>query len=281
MFNALRNMRHGPLRRFGPFWTVLGNQWRKLARAAGGRISVRHRVGRYGPFRLDGYFAFSDFGGWGHHHNEGFEACIEACRGRRCVFDIGAHIGLVSLPMASVIAPEGLVVAFEPAKANQDYLRRHIALNGMTSRIRIAPSLVGGEETQVVFHEFDHAAGMNTVATGLLRGKVNSRPVTQTTIDAFCAGSGLVPEVIKVDVEGAEIGVLEGARMTLAKYNPIVFLSVHPRQIAALGRSIDELRIEIARVGYECRTIDGAVVTEFGLREYRLQPIQTTKNRKL
>lgn len=278
MFDALRNMRHGPLRRFAPFWIFLGNQWRKLARAAGGRISVRHRVGRYGPFRLDGYFAFSDFASWGHRHNEGFEACIEACRGRRCVFDIGAHIGLVSLPMASLIAPDGIVVAFEPAMANRDYLQRHIALNGMTGRIRVEPVLVGSEQTNVVFHEFDHAAGMNTVATGLLRGKVSERSVAQTTIDAFCAGTGLVPEIIKIDVEGAEIGVLEGARMTLEKYKPTVFLSVHPRQIAALGRSIEELRTEIARVKYECRTIDGAVTTEFGLREYRLQPLETATN---
>jgi FkbM family methyltransferase len=271
-------MRHGPLRRFGPFWTFLGDQWRSVVGVVGGRIAVSHRIGRYGPFRLDGYFAFSDFAHWGGHHNEGFDACIEACRGRRCVFDVGAHIGLVALPMASQIAPAGVVIAFEPATANQQYLKRHIALNDMASRIRVEPLLVGSKIEDVAFHEFDHAAGMNTVATGLLRGNVRTRSVRQTTIDAFCAETGLAPEIIKIDVEGAEIGVLEGARETLAKHRPEVFLSVHPRQIAALGRSIEELRAEIVRSGYDCLTMDGAIATEFGLREYRLVPVRTAAN---
>ena len=71
-------------------------------------VAVSHRVGPYGPFRLDGHFAFSDFEHWGAvGHHRGFETCVEAARGARCVLDVGAHIGLVSLPASRALAPGG------------------------------------------------------------------------------------------------------------------------------------------------------------------------------
>ena len=57
-------------------------------------------------------FAFSDFAGWGGESNRVFTACVEACRDKNCVFDVGAYIGLGALPMASVLAPGGRVYAF-------------------------------------------------------------------------------------------------------------------------------------------------------------------------
>ncbi len=269
MITLLRRLRHGPLRALGPAWVQLGRGYRRLVGGLG--LSVRQRIGPYGPFRLDARFAFSDFEHWGQGHNDGFTACVEACRGRRCVLDVGAHIGLVSLPVAAVLAPDGLLIAFEPAAANRRLLRRHLELNGLSERVKVEAALVGAEcLDEVLLHESGEVSGMNSLAAR----EGDYRPVAhrQLSLDHYCGRNGLAPEVIKIDVEGAELGVLEGAREVLQRCRPQIFLSVHPWHIARLGRSTEELAALIDELEYDCRTADGGAVTEFGLREYHLVP---------
>jgi FkbM family methyltransferase len=271
---VLRRLRHGPLKRFDAFWLLLGRCWRWLFRRLGGAVSLSHKIGPYGPFRLDGFFAFSNFAQWGNRHNEGFAACVEACRGRRCVLDVGAHIGLVTLPMASVLSPAGRIVSFEPGAVNRGYLERHVALNNFNSVVTIENKLVGAQDgARVAFFELDDAAGQNTTIEGVLPAGVRRSIVAQVSLDCYCERTGLSPEVIKIDVEGAEIDVLRGARNTLKTSRPVVFLSVHPRQIQTAGRSLDELDAVIAEVGYESRHIDGSAVSTYALREYVLRPV--------
>jgi FkbM family methyltransferase len=164
-----------------------------------------------------------------------------------------------------------MVVAFEPSRTNWSFLQRHVARNGFTDRVRIESFLVGAnEQNEVAFFELGEAAGMNTIVPGTLGSEASRTLVPQTTLDAYCARNNLIPGVVKIDVEGAEIEVLKGARRTLIEHNPVVYLSVHPRHIAALGGSTDELLDILRTVGYECRHIDGSPVTVFALREYRL-----------
>ncbi len=98
---TLRHLRHGPLERLGPVWTALGDLYRTGLTVTGASRPTAHRIGGYGPFLLHGEFAFSDFEHWGWGHNRGFALCIEACRGKRCIVDVGAHIGLVTPPTSS------------------------------------------------------------------------------------------------------------------------------------------------------------------------------------
>ena len=77
------------------------------------------------------------------------------------------------------------------------------------------------------------------------------------TLDSFCIKSGLIPEVIKIDVEGAEINVLKGAQNTLKKHKPIIYLSIHPRHIKELGSDVNELIILIDEIGYKIEDFEG------------------------
>lgn len=272
MIALLRRLRHGPLRRFDKLWVWAGDFYRRAVSASG--LTVRQPIGPYGPFRLDARFAFSDFEHWGDGHNDGFAACVEACRGKRCVIDIGAHIGLVSVPAASVLADNGRIVCFEPATANRRLLERHLALNGLTQHATVAGQLVGEQDVdQVPFFEMSSASGMNSIAHGAIGDGYSRVERTQVTLDSYCANHGLEPEVVKIDVEGAELAVLRGARNVLTRCRPQIFLSVHPRHIAALGESVDDLMALIAELGYDCRSGDGQRVEAFALREYILSPV--------
>jgi FkbM family methyltransferase len=268
--STLRRLRHGPLRRYSLIWTVLGRAYRLAFRAFGLRRTVETRIGPYGPFRLDGIFAFSNFENWGNAHNNGFKLCIETCRGKRCVIDIGAHIGLVALPAASVIAPEGRVICFEPARANRDLLVKHAAHNGL-SNIVVQPYLVGKKPLiGVPFFEMNEPTGMNSIAVGRDPQNYHETICEQVSLDSYCNAHALRPEVIKIDVEGAEIGVLQGPRDVIARYHPMIFLSIHPREIVSLGGSVEALADLIKELGYTLREIDGQIPQQLELREYVL-----------
>ena len=81
-------------------------------------------VGNAGHYRFDHIFALRGFKYFGVGHNSGFNRWIEFCKGKKVVFDVGAHIGLYSIPASSLITAGGGVYAFEPSSANYTYLRK-------------------------------------------------------------------------------------------------------------------------------------------------------------
>lgn len=268
---GLRRLRHGPLKFLAPLWLPLGRFYRQFAQWLPMR-GVLQKIGPYGPFRLDPHFAFSDFAHWGGGHNNAFEATVEACRGKSCIFDIGGHVGLVSMPVSQVLAPGGRVFAFEPGAANLRFLRRHLELNGIAN-VEVLPALVGETDGEVAFYEQQGPTGQNSVALRKKSPELYSetrRP--QVALDEFCKARGLAPDVIKIDVEGAELMVLRGAKAVLAQHRPLIFLSVHPRELEVLGASTEALVAFIAAAGYVCREIDGRPVEKFRLAEYLVLP---------
>jgi len=277
MMQFVRWLRHGPLAFLGPFWLVLGRGFRLVFRHVPG-AAFRQRIGPYGPFRLVPEFAFSDFANWGRAHNKGFRACIEACREKTCVLDVGAHVGLVTLPAASVVAKGGQVHAFEPAAANARILLRHLQLNGVRN-VEVFQSLVGDQDgAELPFFESVGPHGQNSIVLKVgdkLASEWGAYAETvrpQVSLDRHCERLNLAPEVIKVDVEGGELGVLRGARAVLARYQPLLFLSVHPREIQLTGESLEALRGLLDEIGYEARDLEGHPVAEFRLDEYVVAP---------
>lgn len=270
---ALRRLRHGPLRFLSPVWTPLGNLYRRFLKLSGTSFTSTHRIGRYGPFRMSGEFAFSDFENWGDAHNSGFELCVEASRGKACVLDIGAHIGLVSMPLSEVIAAGGQVFSFEPSRANRTTLMRHLKINTIEN-VEVVDLLVGDRDVEdILLYEHAGVSGMNT------RAPVKSDDIylethhAQCTLDTFCHSREIRPDVIKIDVEGAEFSVLEGALKILTEARPLLVVSIHPQHLKALGRDASELHALAAASGYTVSDTDGKAVETFHLDEYVLKPI--------
>jgi FkbM family methyltransferase len=271
IMRALTALRHGPLKRFKILWIVLRPIYRYLIKILPG-ITVSKSIGTYGPFKLNRRFAFSNFDAWGGKHNRGFQACIEASREMSCVFDIGAHIGLVSLPLSTVIDEKGTVFAFEPAIANREFLAQHLRSNNIQN-VEVIADLVGNEElNSVTFFESSDDSGMNTLAnSGANRGYTSSLK-QQITLDNFCKSRNLSPQLIKIDTEGAEVSILKGAINILREHRPILFLSVHPSHIIELGSTVEELEQLLSSVDYKVTDIDGDVVRPLELTEYIVSP---------
>ena len=235
-------------------------------------MNVSKKIGPYGPFKLNRRFAFSNFDAWGGNHNRGFEYCIEAARGMSCVLDIGAHIGLVTLPLSQVIAKNGKIYAFEPATANQIYLTQHLASNHIHN-VEVITDLVGEKPMESVqFFESSDDSGMNTLAlSGSLRG-YDSIQKHQITLDKFCNELNLAPQLIKIDTEGAEVRILQGAKKIIQMHKPTIFLSVHPQHIIQLGSTVEELERLIENLDYKVTDLNGKPVRPTELTEYIVCP---------
>jgi len=241
----------------------------------GGR-GIKKNIGAGGAFRFDYSFAFSDFQSWGTGHNNAFQALLEMCEGRKVVFDIGAHIGLCSMPVSRVIGESGTVYAFEPSKTNMDCLSKNLGYNNIDN-VKLMPFLVGEKSgMKVPFHESDEVAGMNSIARykGDDTYKITYRE--QVSIDDFCADHHIIPEIIKIDVEGAESKVLRGAENVLKNCRPLIVLSVHPKHLRLLGDSVDHLKNLIESLGYKILEMNGEIASDLSFKEYLLEPLSVT-----
>ena len=271
MMEFLTKLRHGPLRDLIFLWSSLRFVYRMVLAVTPG-WSVSKMIGPYGPFELDKRFAFSNFSKWGARHNRGFIACIDQAQVTHTVFDIGAHIGLVTLPLATAVSSKGQVFAFEPGNSNRRFLKQHLRINKIENVTVIADLIGEKSDDSVNFYQSSSDSGMNTITDTGRRKGYNQTIVKQITLDEFCNLHKLQPQLIKIDVEGAELRVLKGGLKVLRQYMPTIFLSVHPKHITEAGDSTEELERFIAKMGYLVSDLDGNTVRPTELTEYIVSP---------
>ncbi len=82
---------------------------------------------------------------------------------------------------------------------------------------------------------------MNTISEIGSRRGYEATQKRQITLDNFCKENELNTELIKIETEGAEVGILKGATETLRVHQPTIYLSVHPRHIIELDSTVEEL----------------------------------------
>jgi len=137
------------------------------------------------------------------------------------VFDIGAYVGDTALWFSKAVGPQGKVYAFEPEPSNFNKLKANLERNKVTN---VIPLQLAVSETEGEM-QVSSAAGSSVITqagTGL--------SVKVTTIDKFVEANKL-PRVdfIKMDVEGHELKVLEGAHETIQAFKPSLALSAYHR----------------------------------------------------
>lgn len=186
---------------------------------------------------------------------EEYRAFRAAVRPGAVVLDVGANVGSYTLLFALWGGATGRVFAFEPAPEARDGLRMHVALNGLADRVEIVAAAAGAAVGTARFR-IDGASGANAIAAGLHGAASECIEVETTTIDAFCERHRTRPDVIKIDVEGAELDVLAGARRVLAQPDLQAFVELHPSVWAARGVTRDGIRAELANQGLVAEPLD-------------------------
>lgn len=148
------------------------------------------------------------------------------------LYDIGANVGYYTLLGSRLVGDGGKVISVEPVIRNLYYLYQHIELNKVTNVLLLA--MACSDKTSIA----SFALGSNS-ALGRLSDNRDAQPsdihglsvVPTTTVDLIAHHTNLMPDVIKIDVEGAELQVLRGAQYVLSQVRPSIFLSVHSREL--------------------------------------------------
>lgn len=178
-------------------------------------------------------------------------------------FDVGANTGHYTMLMAGAAA-RGQVHAFEPTRLNWHLLSGGILLNGY-GHARAVNCALGDRDGEVDFSEAVDGAYSSLRAVGR---KAQSRIVrtTMRSLDSYVHSEGLARvDVLKVDVEGAEGLVLEGARRLLAdaaRRPRVVMLELVEENLRPYGLRVGDLVARMQAVGYAAHSVlpAGAIV---------------------
>jgi FkbM family methyltransferase len=191
------------------------------------------------------------------------EALATHLRPGMTFFDIGANIGFFSTLAGRLVGPGGRVIAFEPFPESAQRAGRNAQLNGF-DHVSVVEAAVG--------------ASMGTVGLQLRESATHkvvgpstgsSLVVEQIAIDEWRANSDVPPpDVVMIDVEGAELDVLLGMKETIAAAHPLILCEVH-----WLGQDFPSfVDAELAPLGYTARTLDGQPVRDEGRWHALLEP---------
>jgi FkbM family methyltransferase len=153
------------------------------------------------------------------------------------VYDLGANIGLYSRFFVQKFHASK-VYAFEPMSDNCPQLTRNLEIGGCADKVEVLPFAVGEEDGIVDFQVDDvssNSGRLDAITQGEpspsrvqygLRPKIET--VTVHRLDTlFSQGRLLPPDLIKVDVEGAEAMALRGARQLLLQHRPGLIIELH------------------------------------------------------
>ena len=180
--------------------------------------------------------------GWNAEEYAAFKGCT---RRGATVLDVGANVGAYTVLFAQWVGSRGRVYAFEPASASRAGLVRHVAINGLADRVTVRPEAVAAATGRQRFVDVA-THGDNRLTTASDAGAVD---VPVISIDEFCRVANVRLDVIKIDVEGAELDVLRGARETIAQRGPALslFVELHPSAWPALGITRADVESELRR----------------------------------
>lgn len=178
------------------------------------------------------------------------------------VVDAGANAGEITLFCAKRVGSSGRVLSFEPLKRIADRLERNVGLNGFdqVEVVRMGLSDMPGEaalyDTEGQFADGSTHEGLSTIFPTGVRAREVQR-IALTTLDRLLEeGRFDRLDVLKVDVEGAELAVLQGARDVLKRFRPWVIVEVQELTSGAASYQPRDILRLLGELGYRFFRID-------------------------
>ena len=168
------------------------------------------------------------------------------------IVDAGASCGLFSLATCFFF-PAAIIWAFEPSERQRILLARNLKLNGMVGRIRIMPSALWNYEDRLSFRTHGSMSSLREVS-GLPNYLSFAESVQTVSLDVWTKRSKLRRlDLIKMDIEGAEIEALEGAGKVLRQYQPRLLIQAYHQRDGV--RTFERCARYLTQFGYQCREL--------------------------
>lgn len=207
-----------------------------------------------GPLKGRSFFIANASDGWrerircGVYDSEIIDIIKLLSPSQKVIYDIGAHIGYHTLCFAQMVGDKGQVYAFEPSKDHVDRIKKQFEKNRDLERIcklfTVALGSFNGETDFSTCKQIeDGLSSMSHINVDSLYANVDSlsseaneefvKRVPIFTLDDFFKANKLrKPDIIKIDVEGAENEVLLGSAEVIGEYRPKLLIEVHAIPVA-------------------------------------------------
>jgi len=143
---------------------------------------------------------------------EVFAVLRESVRTGETVLDIGAFLGVYTVLEARWVGPSGRVIALEPTVANQRFIRRHLRLNGVAERVTLVAAAAGAVDGTATLFLHDEPYVNRLGAPDTVSAAAGHVLTPVRSIDSLCRDLDIVPDLIRMDIQGAELDALRGAR---------------------------------------------------------------------
>lgn len=174
--------------------------------------------------------------------------------------DVGANLGLYTLYAARKVGPNGRVISIEPSSREVAILKRNIDLNALTN-VQIHQVALSDRTAEVeLLVACARQSGHNTLGSFGYNTPLDHREkILAQPLDALVRAEHLSRvEVIKMDVEGAELGALRGAIETLESFRPTLLMELSDRHLRNQNATSAEVLALLSQHGYRLYGFDAA-----------------------
>lgn len=178
---------------------------------------------RYGPCRGMKWIAgSSNHGCWlGTYELEKQKAIQRFIKSGMIIYDIGAHAGIYSLLFSKLVGQNGKVFAFEPYAENVANFLEHIRLNRLNNIVLIQSSII--DKSGLASFLIGGSSG-----TGSITHIHTYLQIPTFSLDELVFNFNFpLPDLIKMDVEGAEAMIIKGMQRVITKKKTIIFIALH------------------------------------------------------
>lgn len=175
------------------------------------------------PGKVEGYYRYF----FPHAPDAELDWLLARATNARTFIDVGSNLGIYSLAVAARY-PSIQVVAFEPDPGLAERIRANIRRNPrIGNRVRVVEAAVDAQSGRA---RFAPATGGNSGVGRLVSNSSGAYDVDVVALADWCTREGIDPEMVKIDVEGAELGVLEGLRPLLGRVRALL-VELHPQML--------------------------------------------------
>ena len=171
--------------------------------------------------------------------------------------DVGAHVGYYTLIAAKLVGPTGRVFAFEPNPYNFKILKRNVARNRYTNVTTVNKAVSNAEG--IADFTIADSSDSGSLFEDVVKKKVEAVKVSVISLDHFFKGQKLTegPDVLKIDAEGADPLVLEGAIQTIRTRADIkIVMEINPRALRKSGNDPYDLLSRVRYLGLKIQVVN-------------------------
>lgn len=185
-----------------------------------------------------------------------FAFCMQYAKRGSLAVDVGANVGNWAMGLSKAVGRGGKVIALEPNPTVYRELKQSTWGSNVSAHLLAASDESDDGVLEIPLDrrgaEQGQLASLEPRASAVSTKRI---PVRRARLDDLLRGSVLPVSLIKVDVEGHELAVLDGAQKVMARHRPVLVIEIEERHL--LHHSVEDVVGWIKEHGYECHAIRG------------------------